>query len=227
MLLAAGTVWLALRTREVATKTGDVAQQTGEVATKTGELAEKTSALVATTADLVEKTAGLVEASLREAKATEDLALEAKADRQLAYRPQLELTFYHHSGDDFIFKVRNAGPGPAFQVTCVAQEVENRGRWTLSRLNNLRPGDESTDQTVVWTKGGALYSPFEHVPGTSTVEIVTVVILCSDVIERRFRFGQARAVAVEPTEEGLRALPADISDGPVHTGWADEPLIWG
>jgi hypothetical protein len=210
LVLACGTVLFAIRTHEVASKTEGVAEKTAGVAEKTHELAQQTKSLVEMTGDLVE-------ASLREASATESLAVEAKTDRQLAYRPQLELTLYRHVGDDFTFQVRNTGPGAAFQVTCPSREVENVTRWTLLRLQNLRPGEEAVDHSMIWTKGMALYSPFEHVLGTSSVEIVTVVILCSDVIGRRFalvRRGRSTSTQLmNPCEHCRRKSPMALYMG--------------
>ena len=224
LALAGTTVWLASRTHDVATKTEGVAEKTEAVADKTGALAEQTAALV-------EKTAGLVGASLREAQATEALALEAKTDRQLAWRPQLELLSYFHVDDVWDFEIRNSGPGPAFQVAVLAREIQNIGRWTLVRVGDLRPGDTRQHQGKMRTSGFALTSPFENIPGALQDEIATWVLMCSDVLGRRHRFPRTESVNKTPGSMYLKLMSPEMSvltdDHPDHTGWAAEPLIWG
>jgi hypothetical protein len=232
--LAVATVILAAHTHTVATKTEGVAEKTQAVADRTGALAEQTKTLVQTTADLVEKTAGLVEASLREAKATEGLAQEAKTDRQLVWRPQLELVRFHGApppGNGTSWRIRNTGAGPALQVVGLARRPENIGIWAIVEIGDLIQG-ELKEAGASWTEGGpSLTSPYEGVPGMQTREVVVVVLLCTDVLGRRYRFAHARDVALPPENIRRRALPVEISlrteEHPEHTDWAAEPLIWG
>jgi hypothetical protein len=201
------------------------------VAIGTLSLAGVTAFMAKRTHEVASKTQGLVEASSREALATESLASEARTDRQLAWRPQLELVGYQHVGETFVFDVRNTGAGPALQVACLSREIENIGRWCLLRLGDLRPGEQKR-QGVAVRVGSSLTSPFEGIPGmVDGVEVVEVVIVCGDVLDRRFRFGHSRLVSLPPEATGRKPLPADIStvteDHPNHVGWAAEPMIWG
>ena len=220
-----GTDWLVSGSQiAVAVGTLALAGVTWRMVGQTKKVAERTN-------ELAETTKGVVTASLREAQATESLALEAKTDRQLVWLPQLELMLWHHSGNDFIVQVRNTGAGPAFQVACVARAIESIGHWSLMRIADLRPGEDSTEHGTAWSPARTLTTPFEGVPGCTDGEVVTWVLLCSDALGRRFRFANARAVNAHPDDTFLRRLPPDISaitdDHPFHEGWADEPMIWG
>lgn len=220
LVLAGATFWLARRTREVSTQTGTVATQTGELVERTG--------------DLVERTAGLVEASLREAKATESLALEARTDRQLAWQPQLELVRFNAQpapASSADWRIRNTGAGPALGVVALARRVENVGIWTMVRIGDLVPKEQKENGSS-WKDGGpSLVSPYDGVPGMATREVVVIVLLCRDVLGRRYRFAFARDAALPPGDISRRALPPQMSvrtaEHPEHIGWAGEPLIWG
>jgi hypothetical protein len=219
-----GTNWTAV---------GGVAQLVAAVATM--GLAVVTARMAMRTHEVAVEAKAQAGAAAREAKATENLAIEARTDRQLAWRPHLELVGYDHHTDvednSFYFTVRNLGPGPALQVDCLAREIENVARWGIARIGDLRSGDSGAAHGQIWSKGGSLNTPFEGIPGESPGGIVAVVLMCSDVLGRRFRFGYTRPIKLPPSDQSLRALPADVSviseDHPAHTGWADEPLIWG
>jgi hypothetical protein len=203
-----------------------------------------TLALAGVTAWMVKGTREGVRNTLREAIATENLAAEARTDRQLAWRPQLELMDYHHEPQaaeltmqgygtpDFSFHVRSTGAGPALQVVAITREVENIGRWCIVGIGDLRPGDKREADGELWPSGGSVSSPFEGFPGATEADIVTVVLLCGDVLGRRWRFGWARGVGTPPTVPtrkyvGSNASVIDENVHRFHTGWADEPLIWG
>ena len=203
-----------------------------------------TLTLAGVTAFMVRRTGEGVRNTLREAIATENLAAEARTDRQLAWRPQLELLDYRHEpratdplakgygAADFYFHVRSTGAGPALQVVAMAWEIENTSRWCIVGVGDLRPGDERNAEAALWPSGRNVSSPFEGFPGVTTTDYLTVVLLCSDVLGRRWRFGWARGVGTPPTVPTMKYVGPDVSvlDEEVHrfhTGWADEPLIWG
>ena len=214
-------------------KVGGLAQLAAAIGTLV--LAGVTAWMAKRTHDVAKGSAAQVDAAQREARATERLAIEARTDRQLAWSPRLELVRYDHHVDVvdnvFYFTVRNLGPGPALQVDCLAREIENVGRWTIARVGDLRSGESGEARGELWTKGGGLNSPFEDIPGESPGGVVTVVLLCADVLGRRFRFAYTRPAGLPAADPSLRALPAEVStvseEQPSHTGWADEPLIWG
>src|SRR5579862_5443243 len=96
----AGTDWVAL---------GGIAQIAAAVGTL--NLAVVTGRMVKRTHELGQKADRQIEAAQREAEATERLAIEARTDRRLLWRPQLELTAYRHDDnlDTFSFSVGNSG----------------------------------------------------------------------------------------------------------------------
>lgn len=194
-------------------------------------LAAVTAWLAKRTHEMAKEAEGQVAAALREAKATETLAVEARTDRQLAWRPQLELTHYDHTQDNFQFDLRNTGPGPALQVSCMAREIENVSRWCILHTNDLRPGDSTRVGAPVWTAGGSVDSPFRDVPGLMDgVEDVQVVLMCADVLGRRFRFCFAKPRHLPSDDKFLKPLPPDIAvadDEQRYARWAAEPMVWG
>jgi hypothetical protein len=208
---------------------GGVAQLVAAAATV--GLAGVTAAMAIRTHEVAKETKGLVGVSLREAQATEALAIEARTDRQLAWLPQLELVRYTHPPNSFGFEVRNTGPGPALRVVCMAREMENIGKWAIVHMGDFRPGELKEEDGRLWTGVGAVISPFEGIPGLTSADVVTIVLLCSDVLGRRFRFGYAKGVHLPPDNITVKALPPNVStiseDHPWHTDWADEPLVWG
>lgn len=219
----AGTDWVAL---------GGIAQLAAAFGTLT--LAVVTGRMVKRTHELGQKADRQIEAAQREAEATERLAIEEpRTDRQLLWRPQLDLAAYHHedNADTFSFTVGNSGAGPALQVVCLAREMGNVGRWCIIRMGDLRPGVVRSGSGLLWAAGGDLRSPYDQIPGAS--DFVTVVLVCSDVLGRRFRFGYTKPLHERPEQmhEMPRPLPAEVSSvtqaHPVHAEWAREPMIWG
>ena len=208
---------------------GGVAQIAAAIATVV--LAGVTAVMAKRTHDVAKKTGGLIEASTREAAATEALAIESRTDRQLAWQPQLELTQWNEWEGNFSWEVRNSGGGLAVQVVALGRRIENVGTWYIGRHGDLRPGDKERRQVSFWKKGGGLHAPYEGYASTFDADIVTVVLLCSDILGRRFRFGFVRPPGLSPDDMFLGVLPAEISvitdDHPAHTDWAAEPLIWG
>ncbi|HUC38311.1 MAG TPA: hypothetical protein VMR97_14450 [Acidimicrobiales bacterium] len=213
----------------MATNWVDVGAQLA-VACGTLTLAGVTAWMARRTHEVAKKTSDLVESSLREAKATETLAAEARTDRQLAWRPQLELAFFSQAIDKFQFQVRNTGGGPALQVVCVARQSDNVNTWSIVRAGDIRPNDPVKQVGGgAWKDGGNHNSLFEEMPGAQEGDIVTVVLLCSDVLGRRSRFGYA--ITDKAGGSFSKPLPAEVSvldeDHPQHTGWAADPLVWG
>jgi hypothetical protein len=196
-------------------------------------LAAFTAWMAHRTHEVAEQAKDQVAAADREAKATENLAIEARTDRQLAWRPQVELSHLDRltNNDSWNFRIRNSGPGPALQVVSMARDVDDVGRWCLVRFGDLVPAELQARNGPRWTGGGAVSSPFEDIVGATDGEVVLAVVMCSDILGRRFRFGYARAVYLPPTDKFLRPLPPEVSalseNHPAHTGWAAEPMVWG
>lgn len=205
----------------------------------TWRLAARTHELAAKAAEQVEVSGEQVEAARQEAKATEALAIEQRTDRQLAWRPHLELLsltddVHHpnvsHNSDRMKCWIANSGGGPALGVTVMARDISTVGRWWLLRLRNLRPGQTADASGDSWQHGKALTAAFEHFPDCDDRHIVTFVILCSDVLGRRFRFGVATPrdpIPGEPLKVPVAEISAPTDAGSQHSGWADLPLIWG
>jgi hypothetical protein len=210
--LAAGTCYMAFKTRAVA-------KETHEVAIKTHEAAEATR---------------------QEAHATEALAEEMRNDRRLSFLPMLEVTSYvrdvHLTAGDTAGSVdrvsfRNAGHGPALGVVVLARDLANVGNWSITRMGHLRPEDGIKGINAEVREGGpTLYTPFEGIPGTPTDAGVGVVLLCSDVLGRRIRFGSYWRKLGNERDSRWEALPPEIASPAAHgfpMGWTSEPLVWG
>lgn len=208
ILVAMGTAILAFATFRLASQSRDLNKKTQELALN----AEKE-----------------VEASLRSAKATEALALEARLDRQYMWQPHLELRDTSHGDTHWTLKVKNTGAGPAFNVVVVAREMSNIGIWTILRFGDLVSGEEKQLTQENWQHGMSLSSPFDGYQDLGDRHAVTTAMMCSDVLARRFRFGVATPKNPFPGEP-TKILPVDIfptsTNQPVHVGWAWEPLIW-
>jgi hypothetical protein len=203
LVLAGVTAWMAY-------KTSQVAKQTQNQATATTKAAQ---------------------AAHNEAEATKALAAAAQIDRLLQWRPQLELRDLYHAENGWKMRIRNTGSGPALDVVVAAREMSNIGNWCLLRVGDLRPGDDSETEGFNWSHGGALTSIFEGFFDLDERRVATSVMLCSDVLGRRFRFGIADPKDPYPGEIS-KVLGAEISPAlspahPFHEGWANEPLIWG
>lgn len=203
LVLAGVTAWMAFKTSRVAEETKKQAGATTKAA----------------------------QAAHEEAEATKALASAAQIDRLLQWRPQLELRDLRHAQNDWNMTIRNTGSGPALDVVVAAREMSNIGEWCLLRIGDLRPGDRSEAHGLTWLHEGAVTSVFETFLGLDVRRVVTSVMLCSDVLGRRFRFGIADPKNPYPGEIS-RVLGAEISPAisslhPSHEGWADEPLIWG
>lgn len=190
-----------------------------------------TLSLAAVTVKLANNARSQVDASFKEATATEALAQEAKTDRQLAWRPQLELL--RHGQDeygDWHIEVANSGAGPAIDVVVVARLIDPIHTWTLVRLGDLRPGVARKKEQPSWPYGNSIASIFDGYPDLDGRRTVVVVMICRDILERRFRFAVAAPISAYPGEPNkiLRVEESTLSvDNPSHSGWASEPLIWG
>lgn len=200
------------------------------VAIGTLTLAWKTRGLAKETHALAQKAGAQVEASIREAKATEELALATRTDRLLTWRPQLEMRDFIHEGDDWFMTIRNSGAGPALDVVVVARNNNNIGEWAILRFGDLRPGDSREKKGDTWPHGRAITSIFDEYLIRDDRRAVAQVMMCTDVLDRRFRFGIADPKNAFPGEPS-RAFPAEISIPDAETQaqlpWATEPLIWG
>lgn len=149
---------------------------------------------------------------------------------------QLELqAFQYHEErssqrEGFTIKARNSGSAPALQVVALVSLIENVSRWALLRLGDLTPEEMKTKWEQVWDAGGQLTYPFNDIPDDRKDTVVDVVLLCSDVLGRRWRFGYARPVSAPPNVEFRRPLAAQVSaiteDHPEHDQWAEPPVVW-
>jgi len=174
-----------------------------------------------------------------EATATVQLVDETRRDRQLLWRPQLEmLTFNRNMGTvagrdygSFDLRVRNSGSAPALQVIIVARDGEAATRWAVVTCRDLRPGEEC-GAGHSGTEGDPFLMPFEGIGEVDDTEYVSVVVLCRDVLGRRFRFSFATirwpGGGPNPNDTpGLRPLPLpDIEEGPNWPEWASAPVLW-
>ena len=195
------------------------------VAIGTITLAGFTYGLARRTHELAAMSKDQVDASLREAKATEGLALEARTDRHLAWRPQLELRDLRHT-DQWSMRIGNSGAGPALDVIVAARDMTDVGEWCLIRCGDLRPGDHVERAELPWQHGNSLTSTFEGFSDLNERRVVTIVMMCTDVLGRRLRFGIADPKHPFPGEVST-VLPVEISTQDHRLAWATEPLIWG
>lgn len=212
---------------------------TGWLAKRTHELAKKADLQIEKATEQVEKSAEQVEATRLEAEATEALAAEQRTDRQLAWRPQIERLQFRiqriqtGSGqtlDRLTAEIRNSGAGPALDVTVLARDMTTIGRWWLIRYGDLLPGEARMRNSDRWLHGGAQTDAFNDFSDCDDRRVVTFVMLCKDVLDRRFRFGYAEPKNPFPGEP-IKVMSAEDStlspEHPHHTGWAALPLIWG
>ena len=80
-------------------------------------LAVGTIRLASRTRELAQNAKVQADSSLREAQATESLAEEARTDRQLVWRPQLQIRNLGPAiGSSWYMTASNTGPGPAIDV---------------------------------------------------------------------------------------------------------------
>jgi hypothetical protein len=193
-------------------------------------LAVGTILLASRTRELAQNAKDQVDSTLREAKATENLALEARTDRQLVWRPQLQIRGLGDAiGSGWYMTASNTGSGPAIDVVVAIRDIHNVGHWGVWRVGDLRPGDSQeggSDDRL----GMNVTSIFEGFIDCDLRRSVSVAIMCTDVLGRRMRFGIADPIAPYPGEAS-KALQVEMSilneEHPQHVGWAQEPLIWG
>ncbi len=209
----------ALATVVLAAVTAGMAQRTHEVATKTQALSESTATVAERTQELAKSTADVATATATEAVATESLAVEARADRRLAWRPHVgisELVLTTPMGRlEARGRVRNVGSGPALNVVVTARDLSDVSRWCIQRVGDLTSGQEGKFTALQWTAGGAITSPFEGWPiGRPAI----AVALYGDVLGARYRI---------MFDSDWRRYPPEVwTEGP-RPLWADEPLVWG
>ncbi len=204
------TAWIAL---------GGVAQflaacATVYLAVSTRKLAGETETVASQTGD--------------EARATTKLAEQARADRELACWPQLEMISNGENrtadrGGYNVFRFRNLGTGPALGCRILALDSAERG-WAMLMGGSLAAKDGQADGR------GGLRSPDDcpwEVFRTSREgrERADVVMMCSDILGRRFRFLVFRDSGVG---DPWVSLPAEVwtpsEDG--GPGWATNPDLW-
>ena len=148
--------------------------------------------------------------------------------------PNLELQFRSLTEDEqhpyFSMRVRNTGGAPAIQVVGATHDIANLGRWAVIRFGDLIPSETSGKSEPLWTKGNTLKEPWRGYDLER--ELVVAVLMCSDVLGRRFRFGYAQPAASPPGDAPfLRALPVQVStiteDHPAHDTWVPHNICLG
>jgi len=113
-------------------------------------------------------------------------------------------------GADWYMTIRNSGAGPALDIVVVARNQNNIGEWALLRFGDIRPSEAFDKKGETWPHGRAINSIFEEYLERDDRRAVTQVMMCSDILGRRFRFGIADPKDAFPGEPS-RALPAEIS----------------
>ena len=171
------------------------------------------------------KTRQVAQATASESAATVSLAQEARNDRELAWRPQLSLVDLHAEGEPgfLIFRVRvkNAGGGPAIKCKVA---IRQPGSWWLVAVADLQVNSEGSGDGTP-QPGARPDEVFKYVfqgaGGLSVPLWPELVILCSDVLGRQFRF------PVEHPFEDIgnwNHLRPEVSVGEVpKPAWATEP----
>ena len=209
--MAAGIDWVAL---------GGIAQFVA---------AGATIALAAVTAYMAIKTRAVAEETKKESSATQSLAAEARRDRELAWRPQVSLLEFNVQAPDqplftSTFKVRNAGGGPALDCRIAAHLPDNLNFWWLASVGDMAQGAETSGRGEMRPDAGMPYEIFDYETDVKPV-VPDVMIFCTDVIGRRFRFPIAGAF------DSVHSKPYMLPDvyvvgDPDPPRWASSPLLW-
>jgi hypothetical protein len=175
---------------------GFTAVTTGVAAVATGTLAFFTWRLAGDAGD--------------EAEATHRLADEARTDRYLAWAPVLASEFLGHSTIGERVRVKNIGSGPALNCVFFSEQA---GRLGVSAKFSLSSGEKreiECDRTLAIESidyPAGIGTPLGG-PLPKATEVVRVLI-CSDVLGRRWRF-----------LEGWPPESVDPRDGTELPNWA-------
>jgi hypothetical protein len=170
-------------------------------------------------------TVRLASQTRKEASSTERLAQEAVTDRQLQWRPQLELrqkTWPYAGFPYFSFGIANTGAGPALSVVCIAQKGADWARWNYGDLvaPNVTGQQHQNPRPDLFPP--SLFANNE-LPDSRTP---MVALFCRDILNRQFRFMYSWDESQPFDSQGeLTRHPAEIASAPLPD-WAREPLIW-
>lgn len=167
--------------------------------------------------------------------ATTKLGTEAKEDRQLAYRPQLSLIDFARDPnttdpnakgrDPRQAWVKNAGGGPAIGCHVVAR-VDHGDKgvdWWFIVLGDITAGKDSKKTRPVdnGKNLSGVMSPVVDKPSVTP----ELVMICSDVLGRRFRF-PVTGPGIHDAQ-WIHYLPPDFSLKDQQSAiWATDPNIW-
>ena len=107
--------------------------------------AAATVTLAGVTAWMAKRTHDVAEETKREARATQSLADEAPTDRELVWRPQLDLTAcgVQMESGKFFAKVFNAGGGPAIGCKVLVRLPDQINVWCLWAFGDIASRSES------------------------------------------------------------------------------------
>lgn len=188
-----------------------------------------TVALALVTVRMANETREVAEATRIESAATVSLAEEARNDRELAWRPQMSLVGLDADSfgqkDRMRVQVKNAGGGPAIKCRVA---IRRHPSWWLIPLGDLQVNSpaEADGFPLPGARPDTVFEyVFQGAGGLSVTLTPELVILCSDVLGRQFRFPVEHPFEDMPTWNHLRP---EISAGEVpKPAWATEPaLFW-
>jgi len=193
--------------------------------------AAATITLAIFTAVMASRTREVAIETQSESSATRLLAEEAKRDRELAARAQLSLLEFacdvlpHQEPPGRVqANILNAGSGPAIDVKLALRSPSDVNIWSIVNFRDLKPaGNREKGGQLV--HGGSPYDLFDDPGDTAAAD---VVLFCSDVLDRRYRFPFLDAVG--NSDATWRPLPPEIfsPDDPVNgrPNWVNHPKLW-
>ncbi len=194
-------------------------------------VAGATFVLAVVTAIVVWQNRGIVRSANREAKAAEDLAIETRNDRDYRWRPQLEVMRYDGPLENrWTIGIRNTVDAVAIRTVVLVRD-QSSSAWGFFVVGNVTQADGvRTSQVGFWEFGGTIAAMFDGFANCPQSHVVEVVMVCSDVLGRRMRFGYAVPKTSLPT-----TTPTGVLLGPeieprkatVRPPWVDQPRIWG
>lgn len=197
------------------------------------------------TRKLAEDTKKLAEDTKEEAVASKALADEAKIDRELSWRPQLGLLTLRTPTPTptepdrqtlrsvmAIGSIRNAGGGPAIDCHVVLRNPTNVSEWSILAFGDLAPGSETVEAQALTELNHNPPHLFSGLSGSTPDPMPDVLLFCSDVLGRRWRFPvrvypKSGSNEIDPPELWKR-FPTDHSPpgGNPENVWSIDPLIW-
>lgn len=156
------------------------------VAAGTLSLAGVTAWLAFKTRDLARSAARQAQAASEEAEATNQLANEARRDRELIWRPILSVevgspTVGEHTYDEGDVRISNVGTGPALNCAYASWTPDGASSGFTPRHCFVRGFDlGNAGSPITW-------SLFVPPPGSN--DRLRRVLVCSDIFGNRYRFG--------------------------------------